>query len=208
MADILRFEPNVPEDLVLKFDKGKEVQGQHGADILFTLTDGRIVFVPIETAEEMERLRIRKGLPFRITKRTVRGSKAFDWKVERLDALENQLRDSIDDVKSGQRPGSSPAATSPIASVTPITKGASNSPQNTPATTMTIASQVLAGALIAAIDAAAYAERYAESKSMEMAFGEESIRALACTLYIQHAKDAQRDSYAQPRQPGGETWAH
>lgn len=46
MSDILRFNADVPVEVVLRWDEGKQVEGRYGQQVMFTLADGRIVYVP------------------------------------------------------------------------------------------------------------------------------------------------------------------
>lgn len=51
------------------------------------------------------------------------------------------------------------------------------------------AGSVMASALVAAIDAVLTAQSYATSKGSDLVFGPDQVQAIACTLYIQHAKE-------------------
>ena len=46
MSEKLQFQTNVAIDVALKYNDGKEVTGQHGDQVLYTLTDGRVMYVP------------------------------------------------------------------------------------------------------------------------------------------------------------------
>jgi hypothetical protein len=47
----------------------------------------------------------------------------------------------------------------------------------------------LHAALVVSIDAAIAAERYASAKGLSVRFGSEDLRAMALSLFIQHARD-------------------
>ena len=44
--NILHFEMNVPTEVVLQSTEGVAVEGRYGARIMFTLEDGRVMYVP------------------------------------------------------------------------------------------------------------------------------------------------------------------
>jgi hypothetical protein len=78
MASILKLEVDVPQVIALKFADGK-VQASKipGApdQMMFSLVDGKIAFLPLAVAERIRESGITKGTPFKICKR--RGGK-FD----------------------------------------------------------------------------------------------------------------------------------
>ena len=41
MNEIIRFQPNVPVEIALKYSTGKRVQGRYGEQYFFSLVDGR-----------------------------------------------------------------------------------------------------------------------------------------------------------------------
>ena len=45
MSDKVQFQTNVPVDVALKYNDGKGVTGQYGDQVLYTLTDGRVMYV-------------------------------------------------------------------------------------------------------------------------------------------------------------------
>jgi hypothetical protein len=46
MSDKVQFQTNIPVEAALKYGDGKEVNGQYGDQVLYTLTDGRVMYVP------------------------------------------------------------------------------------------------------------------------------------------------------------------
>jgi hypothetical protein len=45
MSDKVQFQTNVPVEVALKNGDGKQVNGQYGDQVLYTLTDGRVMYV-------------------------------------------------------------------------------------------------------------------------------------------------------------------
>jgi len=58
MSDKVQFQTNVPIDVALKYNDGKEVTGQYGDQLLYTLTDGRVMYVPPIVKKRIDELRI------------------------------------------------------------------------------------------------------------------------------------------------------
>jgi len=69
--EVLRFQTNVPEEVALKFGDGKGVAGKYGDQVLFTLTDGRLMYLPPAVAERIRELGIVRGEVFQVVKREV-----------------------------------------------------------------------------------------------------------------------------------------
>src|ERR1017187_742962 len=65
MGTAIRLTPDVPVDLVLAYTAGKPVQGNKGPQVMFSTTDQRVLFVPPEAGQAIERqlqaLGIRRG---------------------------------------------------------------------------------------------------------------------------------------------------
>ena len=43
----VKFETNVPVLVVLAQTEGMDVQGRYGDEVMYTLQDGRVMFVPV-----------------------------------------------------------------------------------------------------------------------------------------------------------------
>ena len=68
MNDKVQFQTNVPIDVALKYNDGKEVTGQYGDQVLYALTDGRVMYVPPIVKKKIDELGIGRGELFTITK--------------------------------------------------------------------------------------------------------------------------------------------
>jgi hypothetical protein len=68
MSDKVQFQTNIPVEVALKYGDGKEVNGQYGDQVLYTLTDGRVVYVPPIVKRRIEELGIGRGELFILTK--------------------------------------------------------------------------------------------------------------------------------------------
>ena len=68
MSEKVQFQTNVSIDVALKYNDGKEVTGQYGDQVLYTLTDGRVMYVPPIVKKKIDELGIGRGELFTITK--------------------------------------------------------------------------------------------------------------------------------------------
>jgi len=189
----LRFQVNVPEQVALKFRTGREVEGQYGPQLMFTLVDGRRMYLDPPVAESVEQLGVRPRELFTICKRKGIGTgHSVRWEVNRLDPpaangptpsehdapppaaygsnLERQLANSIEHVQRTKANGHSNG--SGLAEVVSIE-----------AATMTSMLRVSVDALVAT-------QSYAKKQhGVELAFGGEDVRAVALSLYISHSRE-------------------
>jgi hypothetical protein len=83
MSDILRFQTNIPEEFSLKFSDGKEVEGNFGPQIMFSLEDGRKAFLPPIVETKFKSLGIGRGERVSVCKTEVKGRAV--WVVKRVD---------------------------------------------------------------------------------------------------------------------------
>jgi hypothetical protein len=133
----LRFETNVPEVVALKFDDGLDVEGRYGDQVMYTLEDDRVMYVPPAVRSKIQKLGIQRGDEMTICKREVKSGnrRGIEWQVGRTTELEQELQNSIDHVKqqkavppqgngNGTAPTGAPIQTQPIAQqpTTPKTK--------------------------------------------------------------------------------------
>lgn len=171
--EIIRFQTNVPEELALKYATGKDVEGRYGPQVMFTLTDDRVMYVVPVVAERIEELGLRPGERFSICKREVKqGRKAgVEWTVQRVDP-----------------PGSVVTAPAASSAPVPIRAAQQETASNPTADWISHNSMLLTGMLCASIDAYANAQRYAASLGLQYQFNEEDIRAAALTLFIQSSR--------------------
>jgi hypothetical protein len=68
-SDIVRFEFNVPQQVSLKFAGPKLIQTKHGERAMFSLKDGRVMFLEPKVAESIAMLELHAGEPFYVAKR-------------------------------------------------------------------------------------------------------------------------------------------
>lgn len=170
---ILRFEANTPVEVALLYPEGRNVEGQYGDQVLFSLTDDRKMYVPPIVADRIKALGVRPRENFTITKKQT--GRKVEWQVERT--LEDQLQRSVEQRRGPQVVEPPPTAPPPAEFEQ---QGKAASPD----------SNLMTAALMTAIDATIAAEAYARSKGQPLKFAEANIQALASTIYIQHSKGA------------------
>jgi len=174
MRETLRFETNVPVEVALAFDTGKPVEGRYGDQLLYTLTDDRVMYVPPIVGDHIQKLGIGRDEPFLICKAEVKNGsrRSIEWKVAR------------------QRPAPTPTvqvepAPAPAsAAVTPVNGNNKTFACQAEADPLSSMAAVMLTALSAAVDVAHLAEQYAVGKGLNVRFASEDVRAIALTLYI------------------------
>jgi hypothetical protein len=176
--EVLKLQPNRPEVIALRFQTGKPVTGYGGEQFMYSLTDGRALFVDPPIAAQIDGLSLGKGEPFEITKyvRAEGRQKLTTYEVKYLQPTEAPATPQASTRQAGQ---SQPSATPTAQEVTHL-------PQATAAAA--IAPTRIMSALCAAIDAVVEAQAYATRKGLHIAFTSEDVRAIANTLHIDASK--------------------
>lgn len=161
MASIRKFQPNIPQEITLKFPDGKRVQGQFGEQAMYTLADGSIMYVPLIVEERIQKLGIAPGQPFGICKTEVREGqkKQIRWEVECI-----------------EQPPRKPQAAAALLDGAPDVHGAY---EDSPAL-----QTKLEFALRTALHAAKKAEEYSHEIGHPVQFDKDDIRLMAQTLVI------------------------
>ena len=87
MSQILRFNLNSPEGIALRSEEGRRVQGRYGEQAMYTLADGRVMYVPLYVEQRITDLAIAAGEPFEICKAEVReeNQRWIEWRVRRVE---------------------------------------------------------------------------------------------------------------------------
>ena len=107
--NILRFEANTPIQVALKFDGGCDVDGRYGLQVLYTLDDGRLMYVEPKVARRINELKITAGEPFSICKREAKIGlqRTVEWEVNRLEPVPATARLEIVPPGGGNEPSAS-----------------------------------------------------------------------------------------------------
>src|SRR5580765_8975617 len=78
---ILRLTTNQTYEIALKYKSGKEVTSRYGPQNQFTLTDGQILYLPVDVSQSIANLHLSPQEPFLLTKLSTAGE--ITWTVER-----------------------------------------------------------------------------------------------------------------------------
>ena len=167
---ILKFSVNVPARVALAYPAGKEVQGQYGPQVLFSLAlapaGEKSMYVPPLVAEQIKSLGIVKGEPFQLLKAEIpNGSRPkVEWRVTRL--------------QPESAPVKKPVSTAPVNGHAAV-NGVPYFDQKTE----------LTHAYHLAVDVLVEAAGYAASKNLRVQFLGEDIRQLAAVIVIDAGKN-------------------
>lgn len=167
MREKIAFQTNAPVTVALAYADGLQVEGRFGDQIMYTLADERVMYVPPVVRNKLVELGIQPGELFTICKaERKQGNRRFiEWQVNK------------DNVANDQPPWETPSPNGKVnghASPKPPNGHAVSHVQN---------------ALASSIDAALAAEQYAATKGFSVRFGSEDLRAMALSLFIQHARE-------------------
>jgi hypothetical protein len=169
MKERVAFQTNVPVTVALAYPDGIQVEGRYGDQVMYTLVDERVMYVPPIVRSRIDELGVGKGDFVTICKAERReGTRRFvEWHVERPDTNDSSAPQSGNGVPH--------VATKPNGNA--VRDGAGS------------AETTLHKALMASIEVALAAEQYGCAKGLSIRFGSEDLRAMALSLFIQHARD-------------------
>ena len=84
--DVVEFPPSAPVTVALKYSQGRTISGQYGERVMFTLTDGRVMFLAPEVAGRIESLGINVRESFTITRRgSAENGVPVTWDIARVE---------------------------------------------------------------------------------------------------------------------------
>ena len=191
MKDRVVFQTNVPVTAALAYPDGIKVEGRFCDQVMYSLSDERVMYVPPIVRDKLVELGIRQNEPFSICKAEQRnGNRRFiEWVVKRLEPDQPGVRKAENG--DNYRSAAVSTATETVGScVAGIGKnGKSNGKLMGAGNGSTTPGASLHAALVVSIDAAITAEHYASAKGLSVRFGSEDLRAMALSLFIQHARD-------------------
>jgi len=83
--DVVEFAPNVPVTVALKYNQGRRCNSQYGERMMYSTTDGRVMFLDIETAAQVEALGINVGESFSVTRKwSDLADSPATWEISRI----------------------------------------------------------------------------------------------------------------------------
>jgi len=171
MADILRLQANVPEVIAVEFTDGLPVKSNYGGDqIMFSLSDGRRIFLPPFAAKKIADSGVKPKEHFEICKRdvSVGNRRTVEYHIDLI------------------APPPPPPAPAPVAAprihavAAPMAQAVEAQACESPM------AQAMKQAGIAAIDAVLEIEQHARNRGMtDFEFGSENIQKFAVTIFIE-----------------------
>jgi hypothetical protein len=212
MSQILRFQANTPVQVALKFDGGRDVDGRYGPQVLYTLADGRLMYLEPKAARHIDELKIKAGELFSICKREVKnGQKSgIQWEVKRVEPIPKpdgpklvppasvNTSAAVQSSRSPAEhcPGQSPQSSNGQAATPglfneprPLTDGRADNPPETQLRASIPGLAKLEHALKTAIAAAAGAEQFGHEIGYEVRFAPVDIRAIAIDVLMNGSQD-------------------
>ena len=214
--NILRFQPNVPTQVALQSSQGIVVEGRYGNRMMFSLVDGRVMYVPPIVATKIEAEGIAAGERFELCKAQIKNGRgrSVEWVLRRLDPeeqlaeiatdapapeteLEHDLRVSLEMANGGKAVPESPSSV--LAPVTQMMNGNGNGNGNgaVPVAAQNETPQPrsvtkLEHALKTAISAAHNAEKYGSELGYVVRFDADAIKSMAITVLINMSGESRR----------------
>lgn len=207
MREVVKFTPNVPVLAALQYATGRPVTGQYGDQMMFSLTDNRVMYLDPEPAAMLATLNLQVGEEFYITQKwSGRKSERRTWdvypRVNRYsDKLDAQLQQSLVQAAGRKAAASSSQAVpadapargtgtygpSPVPAPSPIQQmQASNSK---PVPVKRQYADAFALFLVDAVHATTAAEKAVAAEGMPVKFDATAVQAIATTMFIQAGRD-------------------
>jgi len=85
MKEVVKFSINTPVEVTLQFETGKHVEGRYGDQVMYSLVDDRVMYVPPYVEQRFQELAIGAGEPLLLCKREVKDGtrNRIEWSVKR-----------------------------------------------------------------------------------------------------------------------------
>ena len=85
MNEIVKFPINTPVEVTLQSEAGERVDGRYGEQVRYSLTDDRIMYVPLYVEQRFRELAIGAGEPLLLCKQQVKNGdrNRTEWSVKR-----------------------------------------------------------------------------------------------------------------------------
>ena len=211
--NILRFEMNKPTEVALQSPEGVCVDGRYGPRMMFTLADGRVMYVPPIVANKIHAAGIIPGESLQLCKASVKTGqrRSVEWHLERIspdenpppaaDArpdeslIEHDLRLSVE-MANAKRAGLEPEKQMMAEETPPFAPPASEHSNGNGSGLKLVPSPPpitkLEHALKTAISAAHNAEEFGSELGYVVRFDADAIKSMAITVLINMSERAQR----------------
>jgi hypothetical protein len=192
MKEVVRFAIDIPVEVALRFETGKHVEGRFGDQVMYSLLDNRVMYVPPYVEQRIKELAVAAGEPLQLCKqaRTDGNRKWVEWSVRRApqqprssgnvtaaaDMVPNKAQNHANGNTNGKANGQVNGSAEKALTVIP------NAITGAGITAMELA-------LNGATEIAQRVEGRAASKNYSLRFSNEDIRAIALTIFIQAMRE-------------------
>jgi hypothetical protein len=191
---ILRFNTNAPVEVALRWDDGKRVEGRYGEQVMYTLDDQRVMYVPPVVAKQIQDLGIRAREAFEICKAELReeNKRWIEWRVRRIEEPRHPTGslNTSEAAASGpnndaenHRNGNTRQAAKPL----DFQASSDGTLLPVPVTGAGITAMELA--MSGAAEIAQRVESRARMRNYALQFNSEDIRAIGLTMFIQAMRE-------------------
>src|ERR1039457_5842293 len=75
MKEVVKFQINTPVEVTLQMEAGERVQGRYGEQVMYSLLDNRVMYVPPYVEQRLRELAIGAGATLLLCKQQVREGK-------------------------------------------------------------------------------------------------------------------------------------
>ncbi|MGA8579453.1 MAG: hypothetical protein WB579_12285, partial [Bryobacteraceae bacterium] len=72
MKEVVKFPINTPVEVTLQSEEGKHVEGRYGDQVMYSLLDNRVMYVPLYVEQRFQELAIGAGEPLLLCKKQVK----------------------------------------------------------------------------------------------------------------------------------------
>ena len=102
MKEVVKFPINTPVEVTLQFQTGKPVESRYGGQVMYSLLDNRVMYVPPYVEQRFQDLAIGAGEPLLLCKREVtEGNRTrIEWSVRRAPQPPQTLANGLDAAES------------------------------------------------------------------------------------------------------------
>src|SRR5271169_3738039 len=85
MNEVVKFPINTPVEVTLQVEAGKRVEGRYGEQVMYSLLDNRVMYVPPYVEQRFQELAIGAGEPLLLCKQEVKDGNRnrTEWSVKR-----------------------------------------------------------------------------------------------------------------------------
>jgi hypothetical protein len=191
MKEVVRFAVDIPVEVALRFETGKHVEGRFGDQVMYSLIDNRVMYVPPYVEQRIRELAIGAGETLQLCKqaKTDGNRKWIEWSVRRAPqqprpsgnetAAAGQVRSEVQNHADGNTNGE----------VDGHANGCGHKVAVMPGMITGAGVTAMEMALNGAAEIAQRVEGRAAANSYSLRFSNEDIRAIALTIFIQAMRD-------------------